>query len=92
MSAILKGLLQPQIQAVLTGFSSATYTGPPEGISAQTLFVDQLSTAIALAVQTYLNANVIVNPGQAVTVATVGGPTAQAGGGSTVSPGKLTAP
>lgn len=88
MSAILKGLLQPQIQTVLTSFGSAVYAGPPEGASAQALFADRLSTAIATAVQQYLLTNVTVVPGQAVV--TAGGPTNQAG--ATTTPGILSAP
>lgn len=88
MSQILKGLLQPQIQSVLTSFGSAAYSGPPDGTAAQTLFAEKLATAIATAVQQYLIQNVKVNPG--IAVVTAGGPTAQAG--STTSPGILQAP
>jgi hypothetical protein len=88
MSAILKGLLQPQIQTVLSSFGGATYVGPPEGVSAQTLFADRLSTAIAVAVQQYLITNVKVTPG--IPVATAGGPTNQVG--ATTAPGILQAP
>lgn len=88
MSAILKGLLQPQIQTVLTSFGTEVYTGPPTGTAAQTLFADRLSTAIAAAVQQYLLTNVTVIPG--IPVATAGGPAAQVG--ATTAPGKLQAP
>ena len=88
MSAILKGLLQPQIQTVLTSFGGPTYTGPLDGVSAQTLFADKLSTAIATAVQQYLLTNVTVTPGIAVT--TAGSATAQIG--TTTAPGILQAP
>lgn len=87
MSAVLKGLLQPQIQTVLSSFGTAAYVGPPEGTAAQTLFADRLSTAIAAAVQQYLLASVTVIPG--IPVATVGGPTNQVG--ATTAPGKLQA-
>ena len=88
MSAILKGLLQPQILAVLQSYGSPQYAGPPDPIVAQNLFADKLSTAIAIAVQQYLLANVTVIPG--ILVATVGGPTNQVG--ATTSPGILQAP
>lgn len=85
MSAILKGLLQPQIQSVLTTFgNSAGYTGPPDGTSAQTIFADRLSTAIAVAVQQYLITNVLVTPGIPVVTTT--------GTGATTAPGILQAP
>lgn len=88
MSQVLKGLLQPQIQAVLTSFGSAVYAGPPEGTSAQIVFADKLATAIAIAVQQYLTTNVTVLPG--IAVVTAGGPAAQAG--ATTAPGILQAP
>lgn len=89
MSAILKGLLQPAIQGVLTSAATPGVASPaPDPIIAQTLLADKLSTAIAIAVQTYLLTSVTVIPGQAVL--TTGGPTNQAGATST--PGKLLAP
>lgn len=88
MSGVLKGLLQPQIQAVVSGFGTQVYTGPPNATAAQALFVDQLSTAIAVAVQAYLQTSVKVAPGQSVI--TAGGPTNQAG--TTTTPGILIAP
>jgi hypothetical protein len=92
MSAILTGLLQPQISKVLTSFGSTSYSGPPDPALAQQKMVLELSQAIALAVQQYLTTNVTVIPGQGVTVATTGGPTNQVGGGVTVTPGALLAP
>lgn len=62
MSAVLKGLLQPQIQTVLASFGTAAYVGPPEGTTAQTLFADKLSTAIAVAVQQYILTSVVTIP------------------------------
>jgi hypothetical protein len=89
MSAILKGLLQPAIQGVLTSVATPGPASPlPDPISAQAVLADKLATAIALSVQQYLTNNVTVIPGQAVV--TAGGPTAQAG--ATVSPGVLLAP
>jgi hypothetical protein len=88
MSQILKGLLQPQIQSVLSSFGGPEYIGPPEGVSAQTQFADRLSTAIAIAVQQYLLTNVTVIPG--IPVITAGGPTNQVG--ATTAPGLLQAP
>jgi hypothetical protein len=89
MSAILKGLLQPQIQSVVSSLAVPGPASPlPDPISAQTVLVDRLSTAIAIAVQQYLTTSVLVIPGQAVV--TAGGPTAQAG--ATTTPGKLLAP
>jgi hypothetical protein len=91
MSVILKGLLQPQIAAVIAANSVATATNPGDIASQRSQLVDALSSAIAIAVQQYL-LQVTVVPGQAVTVTTAGGPTNQAGGGTTVSPGLLNAP
>ena len=54
MSAILKGLLQPRIQQVLADFGSGAYSGPDNPAAAQTRLADELSTAIAEAVQLYL--------------------------------------
>lgn len=88
MSAILKGLLQPQIQSVLSGFGTETYAGPPTGAESQTVFADKLATAIAAAVQQYLATNVTVIPG--IPVVTTGGPTNQVG--ATTAPGILQAP
>lgn len=62
MSAILKGLLQPQILAVLQSYGSPQYIGPPDPIAAQALFADKLSTAIALAVQQYIVTSVVTIP------------------------------
>lgn len=88
MSAILENLLKPQIQTALQKFGSAQYSGPVNPAAAQQQFVDELSKAIAKAIQQYLLGNVTVIPGQVVL--TVGGPTNQAG--TTSSPGKLNAP
>jgi hypothetical protein len=88
MSAILKGLLQPQIQSVLSSFGTEIYAGPPNGTAAQTVFADRLATAIATAVQQYLVTNVTVTPG--IPVVTAGGPTNQVG--ATTAPGILQAP
>jgi hypothetical protein len=88
MSQILKGLLEPEIRRVVKGFGTGEYTGPNNPITAQDRFVSELSQAIAIAVQKYLISNVLVIPG--IPVATVGGPTAQAG--ATVAPGRLNAP
>lgn len=88
MPNALTPILLPAIRSVVLKFGSATYTGPPDPIVAQTQFITELSTAISEAVILYLNTQVIVLPGQAVV--TAGGPTNQAG--STVSPGKLQAP
>ena len=88
MSAILKGLLQPQILGVLQSYGSATYVGPPDPIASQALFADKLATAIATAVQQYLLSNVTVIPG--IPVVTAGGPTNQVG--ATTAPGILQAP
>lgn len=64
MSAILKGLLQPAIQGVLTSFGNdaSGYIGPPSSTAAEAAFADRLSTAIATAVQAYLVANVTTVP------------------------------
>lgn len=64
MSAILKALLQPQIQGVLTSFGNdaSGYVGPPSSTAAQALFAERLATAIATAVQAYLVANVTTAP------------------------------
>lgn len=88
MSAILKGLLQPQILSVLQSYGTNEYI-ESEGTTgtaatAQIKFADRLASAISIAVQQYLLSNVTVNPGQAVVTNT--------GGGSTVSPGILNAP
>jgi hypothetical protein len=92
MSAILKGYLQPQI-ATVVGANSALTAADPGAVTAQRAkLVDELSTAIAIAVQQYLATNVTVIPGQVVAVATTGGPTSQAGGGATTTPGILSAP
>jgi hypothetical protein len=88
MSAILTGLLQPQIAKVLTSFGATSYSGPPDPALAQQKMVLELSQAIAVAVQQYLTVTVTVIPGQVVT--TVGGPTNQVG--ATTTPGKLLAP
>jgi hypothetical protein len=89
MSVILKGLLQPQIQSVVSSLAGAGPSSPlPDPLSAQVVLVDRLSTAIAIAVQQYLTANVIVAPGQVVV--TAGGPTNQTG--ATTTPGTLIAP
>jgi hypothetical protein len=88
MSAILKGLLEPQIRNVVKGFGTSEYTGPTDPVAAQNKFISELSEAIAKAVQQYLVSNVLVIPG--IPVATVGGPMAQTG--ATVAPGSLNAP
>jgi hypothetical protein len=92
MSAILKGLLQPQIAGVVAANSAVTATNPGDVAAQRAKLVDELATAIAIAVQQYLLQSVTVIPGQAVVVTTSGGPTNQAGGGTTVSPGLLNAP
>jgi GTP1/Obg family GTP-binding protein len=85
MSVILKGLLQPQIQSVVSSLAVPGPASPaPDPISAQAILVDRLSTAIAIAVQQYLTTNVTVIPGQV----TVGGPSTQV----TTTPGLLNAP
>jgi hypothetical protein len=85
MSAILKGLLQPQIQSVVSSLAVPGPASPlPDPLSAQTVLVDRLSTAIAIAVQQYLTTSVTVIPGQAVVTTT--------GAGATTTPGKLLAP
>jgi hypothetical protein len=91
MSAILKGLLQPQIAGVVAANSAVTATNPGDVAAQRAKLVDELASAIAIAVQQYL-LQVTVIPGQAVVVTTSGGPTNQAGGGTTVSPGLLNAP
>jgi hypothetical protein len=88
MSVILKGLLKPKILAVLQSYGSSQYAGPPDPAVAQALFADKLATAIAIAVQEYLLANVTVIPG--IPVITAGGPTNQVG--ATTAPGILQAP
>lgn len=88
MSAILKGLLQPAIQGVLSSIVTPGPASPaPDPIAAQVILADKLSTAIAAAVQVYLTTSVTVIPGQIVP--TFGGPTSQVGATST--PGKLLA-
>ena len=62
MSAILKGLLQPRIQQVLADFGSGAYSGPDNPAAAQTRLADELSTAIAEAVQIYLRDSVTTQP------------------------------
>jgi len=66
MSAILKGLLQPRIGKVLADFGSGAYDGPDDPTIAQNRLADELSTAIAEAIQLYLLQNVTT-----VTTATV---------------------
>jgi hypothetical protein len=61
MSAILKGLLQPQILTVLQSYGTAQYIGPPDPIAAQVVFADKLSTAIAVAVQQYILTSVVTD-------------------------------
>jgi hypothetical protein len=92
MSAILKGLLQPQIASVVAANTTATAASAGDVTAQRAKLVDELATAIAIAVQQYLLQSVTVIPGQAVTVATKGGPSSQTGGGITVSSGKLNAP
>jgi hypothetical protein len=96
MSQILHKILEPKLLKVLKEFSSGDggFTGvdpkldPDKQIEAvQKKFAESLSLAISEAMQQYITANVITNPGQAV--ATAGGPTNQAG--ATVSPGTVTA-
>ena len=87
MSQILHGILEPKILAALRKFGSAEYTGPDDAAKAQDMFAKELSLAISAAMQQYITAYVLTNPGQAVT--TVGGPTNQAG--ATISPGTVTA-
>jgi hypothetical protein len=62
MSVILKGLLQPQILAVLQSYGSPQYIGPPDPVAAQVLFADKLATAIAIAVQQYILTSVVTIP------------------------------
>lgn len=62
MSAILKGLLQPRIGKVLADFGSGAYGGPDNPAAAQNQLVDNLSTAIAEAVQIYLRDSVTTQP------------------------------
>lgn len=62
MSQILKNLLQPEILKTLQSFGSSEYTGPTDPTQAQAQLVDQLSTAIARAVQQYLNNSVLTVP------------------------------
>jgi outer membrane protein OmpA-like peptidoglycan-associated protein len=88
MSATLAGLLQPRILSVLRSFGSEEYNGPTDPAAAQAKMAQELSQAIAQAVQQYLLISVTVTPGQAVV--TAGGPTNQVG--STTTPGKLTVP
>jgi hypothetical protein len=92
MSAILTGLLQPQVLGALQSFGTSEYTGPIDPAAAQAKMAAEISRAVAVAVQQYLTTNVTVIPGQGVTVATTGGPTNQVGGGVTVTPGALLAP
>lgn len=89
MSQILHGILKPKILSVLQSFigKDGEYTGPVDTQKVQEDFAEKLSLAISSAMQQYITANVITNPGQAV--ATAGGPTNQAG--ATVSPGTVTA-
>lgn len=68
MSSTLQGLIEAQMSGV---FGSDMVDNP------------KFAKAMATAIQTYLNSNVKVNPGQV----TAGGPTAQA----TVTPGTLNA-
>lgn len=63
MSAILKGLLQPAIQGVLTSVATPGPASPqPDPMIAQAVLADKLSTAIATAVQQYLTNNVTTQP------------------------------
>jgi len=70
--------------------SAGGTSGPPSGLGSEfdELLYDILIPSIATAIQIYLNANVVITPGQAVTVA---GPTG-AMLGATTSPWKVTAP
>jgi hypothetical protein len=90
MSAILKGLLQPQIAAVVAANSVATATSAGDIAAQRAQLVDELASAIAIAVQQYL-LQVTVIPGQAVVITSTGLIT-QTGGGTTVTPGLLNAP
>lgn len=59
----LEDLLVANIEPVVKSFSGITpggygYTGPDDPAAAQTVFVNQLSSAIATAVYTYLQTNV----------------------------------
>jgi hypothetical protein len=92
MSAILKEYLKPQIEGVVKGNSNVSASSSEDVNDQRTKLIEELSSAIAVAVQQYLLQNVTVIPGQAVVVTTSGGPTNQAGGGTTVSPGLLNAP
>lgn len=74
MSAILKNLIEKELKGE---FGDNLYSGEME----------KFAKAIASAMQQYITANVITNPGQVVT--TAGGPTNQVG--STTSPGTVTA-
>jgi hypothetical protein len=62
MSKILKGLLQPRIQQVLADFGSGAYSGPDDPATAQRKLADELSKAIAQAVQIYLRDSVTTQP------------------------------
>jgi hypothetical protein len=53
----LKGLIQTEVSQVFQQFGSATYAGPPDPAVAQQVFINDLSTAIANAVYTYLQTN-----------------------------------
>jgi hypothetical protein len=62
MSVILKQLLKPKIEDALSSFGTDEYTGPDDPASAQSRFADKLSTAVAEAVQQYINTNVLAIP------------------------------
>jgi hypothetical protein len=55
----LEALLVANITPVVNSFGgTGLYSGPPDPVAAQTLFINQLSGAIATAVYTYLQTNV----------------------------------
>lgn len=87
MSSKLKGYLQPKILKAIQSFGSADYSGPDNGTGAQSQFADELSTAIAEAVQQYINSDVLTAP-QKPTVA-ASGPVNHV---HTLVPDKLNAP
>jgi hypothetical protein len=78
MSAILKKLIEDELEKQ---FGKNLYKDEP------TNEMTKFAAALATAIQTYITANVITNPGQPV--ATAGGPTNQAG--TTIGPGTVTA-
>jgi hypothetical protein len=87
MSAILTGLLQPRLEKAIKDFKWNSLNSL-QTETAQDAYIRDLSVAISVSVQEYLDKYVLVLVGQ--TVITAGGPTNQVG--TTTTPGDLLVP